>query len=172
MFALILTVLGQGSDVARLGADEFETREEAQARLRSMGPLAVAALVAGGVTCDDPEIRFRAGVLLRPWWELAAEQRAEAVLYSPWPVDPARFYADRRLRERVKRLARAAGCDGQEEAPEGAEWYTPPPITEDLTPDERFNEFQQEADKLAVAANALAECRRVLRVEPVGWPFR
>lgn len=153
MWSVILLALAAPGDVAKLGADEFRARETAHERLRAAGVLAVPALLPA-LRSEDAEVRFRAGVLLAWWGEYAAEQRAVAVLYDRWPVDPRAFYADRPLRERIKRIVSARGV-----------W------ARDLVPDDEFNEFTG-SRKDDDAAEALARCRRALGVEPIGWPFR
>ena len=170
MWTVVLLVCSTPADAGRLGHPDFDAREAAHSRLRAAGVLAVPALVAAAGGDDSPEVRSRAGCLLAGWREFAADQRARAVLYSPWPVDAKRFYADRDLRERVRKLAVGAGISGGwvEETP--GVWVRPWPA--DLVPDDVFDPWCWGRTKEETAAEALAECRRALGVKAAGWPLR
>lgn len=157
---LILMVAGNlfGSDVEKLGAEDWAIREAATDRLKLGGPFSLPAVI-GALESPDPEIRFRARVIAGKWVSLLKDLRAADWLSDPWPLTYAQaltFWHDEGLRYRVRRVAEANGCQ---------DWYTWP-----LTCDPGFNPFGWDWAKWAMASDALQKCRRSLGTA-AGWPF-
>ena len=167
-FALLFAVIP--SDVAALSADEWSGREAAESRLRAYGPLAWPFLLPA-TSSDDPEMRFRAERLLVPYRSLAADARAWTAIRDPWPINPLKFYADRDLRERIRRLSILAGftagcpywdCD----AGWHGDWWV-----DALVPDEEWDAWNWDISKHHKAARALDAARAAFGNRGVGWPF-
>lgn len=109
MFAL-LTIFSSfgGSDIDRLGSENFQTRESAEWRLRVCGWLAVPALLRAAHS-ESPEVRQRVGRLLAPRRSEIGYIRAAKILLSPWMPERSLLCDDTMLRDRVFRLAEKCG---------------------------------------------------------------
>jgi hypothetical protein len=83
LFLAVMTVANV--HIARLGDDDFDTRERASADLRHMGPLALSALKKAAKTSKDAEIRRRAADLIAPLTLKRLEWWMSANGYTDWP---------------------------------------------------------------------------------------
>lgn len=115
MFAILGTVLTLGgSDLDKLGSDDWETRESATDRLRMLGVFGVPALYRA-LDTDNPEAYRRAQRLLIPWHNLCQDARAVKVLTDWWPLserEAAELWADHDTRARMSRLLSLRyGCE-------------------------------------------------------------
>jgi hypothetical protein len=107
----LLLLLGWffAGDVARLNAEEWADREDAQARLKSAGLAAVPALRRGLVS-ESPEVRHRCTELLATWRKLAWDMEAIGVLMAPDLPDADGYWTNLTLRKHVQRIGEANGC--------------------------------------------------------------
>lgn len=99
----LVSLLACGGLIARLGDDDFDTREAATAELRSVGWVAYPALCRA-LAHPDPEVAWRADRLHRPMWDFAENWRAFVVLAGPDHPDPLALFTDYDLRRRMYRL--------------------------------------------------------------------
>jgi hypothetical protein len=107
MLSLLLLALIP-TDIAALGSDDYDTRESATDRLRTLGPAAWPALLRA-LPCESEEARRRVNELLKPWWSHEQDLRAAQILHGG-EYDLKTLFADWPLRMRIFRLAVKAGC--------------------------------------------------------------
>ena len=125
-----------GPDVGRLGADDFDTRENATGRLAVLGWLARPELLKLAAATGDPEVRHRVERLTRRQdGAVRRFQRAAVLAVDWWPGDG---FWDEGAREAVWEESQRRGVPSQwvgtGEYDVGAPWRLRP-STDRLTAD-------------------------------------